>query len=106
MPDSPHPNRIEFRVLPALVVATEFATGVRLAEPLRLEPILSEKPPAIRICDESLDIDVFAATCAELNVELRSQLDMLWTEYALENDDALSLPAQTLKRRLLALVKS
>jgi len=106
MPDTPHPNRIEIRVLPALVVGTEFVAGVPLAEPLRLELLVSEKPPTIRVRNETLDIDVFAATSEELAVALRSQVDMLWTEYALENDDALSLPAQTLKRRLLALVKS
>jgi len=97
-------SRIEELDLSPFVI-TDFVTGVPLAEPLRLDPILSEDQQIIRLQNEALDIDVFAPTRGELLNELRSQLDMLWIEYAQEQDAALSAPAQSLKRRLLSLVK-
>jgi hypothetical protein len=109
--DDGHPRRIvevsrieELDLSPFVIV--EFANGIPLAEPLRLDPILSEDQQLIRLQNDTLDIDVFAHTRGELLVELRSQLEMLWVEYAQEHDDALSAPAQALKRRLLELVKS
>ncbi len=108
--DDGHPRRIvevsrieELDLSPFVV--TDFVAGIPLAEPLRLDPVLSEDQQLIRLQNELLDIDVFAPTRGELLNELRSQLDMLWVEYAQEHDDALSAPAQSLKRRLLALVK-
>lgn len=109
--DDGHPRRIvevsrieELDLSPFVV--TDLASGIPLVEPLRLDPILSEDQQLIRLHDDALDIDVFAATRGELLAELRGQLDMLWIEYAQEKDAALSLPAQALKNRLLALVKS
>ena len=97
-------TRIEELDLSPFVI-TEMSSGVPLAQPLRLAPFLSDDQQSIQLQDEALDIDVFAATRTELLAELRGQLDMLWTEYAQEEDESLSAPAQTLKRRLLALVK-
>ena len=45
---------------------------------------------------------VFAKTRAELLLEARNQLLMLWSEYAREADEALSDPALKVKRQLLA----
>jgi hypothetical protein len=97
-------SRIEELDLSPFVV-TEIVPGVPLASALRLAPYLSEDQQSIQLADEALDIDVFAPTRSELLGELRGQLEMLWHEYALEDDAALSPPAQALKRRLLALVK-
>jgi hypothetical protein len=96
-------SRIEELDLSPFVVA-EMSSGVPLAQPLRLVPFLSDDQQSIQLENEELDIDVFAATRTELLAELRSQLDMLWTEYAQENDESLSEPAQALKSRLLKLV--
>jgi hypothetical protein len=97
-------TRIEELDLSPFVI-TEISSGAPLAQPLRLAPFISEDQQSIQLHHEDLDIDVFAATRTELLKELRGQLDMLWTEYALEDDKNLSAPAQTLKKRLLALVK-
>ena len=108
--DDGHPLRIvevsrieEVDLSPFMV--TELVAGQSLITPLRLEPILSDDQQLLRLEDQELDIDVFAATRAELLHELRGQLEMLWTEFALEADTALSAPARKLKARLLSLVK-
>ena len=44
---------------------------------------------------------MFAPTRQELAAEVREQIAMLWTEYALEDDAALSKPALRLKAALL-----
>lgn len=98
-------SRIEELDLSPFVIA-EFAPGVPFREPLRLDPMLSEDQQLIRLENPALDIDVFAPTRAGLLNELRSQLEMLWHEYAQEQDEALSGPAQALKRRLLALAEN
>jgi len=46
-------------------------------------------------------LDVFAPTRAELLLELKSQLKMLWLEYAQASDDVLSEPALRVKNQLL-----
>ena len=51
-----------------------------------------------------LDIDVYAPTRGELLTELRAQLAMLWQEFGLEDDSALSEPARQLKWKLRQLV--
>ena len=84
-------------------VVTEFMPKVPLTAPLRLEPFLSDDEQLLRLAHEELDIDVFAPTRGELLNELREQLAMLWTEYALEEDENLSDPARQLKARLLKL---
>ena len=95
-------SRIEELDLSPFVV-TEFVPNVPLLEPLRLEPILTEDQQLLRLQNEELDIDVFAPTRTELLHELRGQIAMLWQEFALEDDEALSAPAQALKQRLLSL---
>jgi hypothetical protein len=98
-------SRIEDLDLSPFVV-TEIVPGEALERPLRLEPILSDDQQLIRLENTELDIDVFAATRAELLHELRGQLEMLWREFVTEDDSALSAPAQALKRRWLGLLKS
>lgn len=105
-----HPRKIvevtrieELDLSPFVIV--EMSSGAPLAQPLRLYPFLSEDQQSIQLYNEDLDIDVFAATRTELLKELRGQLEMLWNEYALEDDKNLSEPAQSLKKRLLELVK-
>jgi hypothetical protein len=82
-------------------------SGFRLKfrSPLLLEPFLSESQQLICLEKEELDIDVFAATRAELWDGLRSQLAVLWREYALEADENLSAPALMLKARLHAAIE-
>jgi hypothetical protein len=91
--------RVEEMDMSPLVVR-EFAPGVVLREPLSLTPMQSEDGELLRLEYGPLDIDVFAATRSELQEELREQLAMLWTEFALEDDEKLSGPAVELKKRL------
>lgn len=95
-------SRIEELDLSPFVIR-EIVPSVSLATPLRLAPFLSEDEQLLQLVHEELDIDVFAPTRAELWMELREQLGMLWHEFAMEEDDHLSEPAQVLKARLLQL---
>ena len=95
-------SRIEELDLSPFVV-TEFAPGVALRQPLRLDPFLSDDEQLLHLQDPELDIDVFAPTRAELLSELREQLAMLWTEYAREEDARLSNAARQLKQTLVTL---
>ena len=52
--------------------------------------------------DESIALDVYAPTVPELEAEAKSEIAFLWREYALADDDTLSLDALALKRTLLA----
>jgi hypothetical protein len=97
-------SRIEELDLSPFVV-TELATGVSLAQALRLEPFLSDDEQWLRVAEPQLDIDVFAHTRTELWNELREQLAMLWQEFGSEDDDSLSLPALELKQKLNQLVR-
>lgn len=51
---------------------------------------------------DSIGLDVFASTKAELAAEIPKQLAMLWKEYALADDSELTESAQKVKRNLLA----
>jgi len=108
--DDGHPKRIvevsrieELDLSPFVV--NELVAGVALAQPLRLDPFLSDDQQLLRLQDENLDIDVFAHTRGELLQELRDQLAMLWEEYAQEQDEALSEPARALKYAVLSRLK-
>jgi len=74
---------------------------IRMREPLTLVPRLSESQQLIYLEHEPLDISVFAPTRAELLAELKEQVLVLWEEYAAEDDAVLSVPARSLKQRLL-----
>lgn len=107
--DAGHPVKIveveEIRELDlSPFVITEISTGTRQLKspaPLNLQPFLSENEQLLCLRHESLGVDVFAATRPELFDELKEQLFMLWTEFAQEDDDALSSPARHLKQALL-----
>ena len=51
---------------------------------------------------ESIGLDAFASTKAELASEVSKQLEMLWKEYALADDSELTESARKVKRNLLA----
>jgi hypothetical protein len=88
------------------IVITEFAPGVVLHQPLRLEPFLSDDEQLLRLQYSELDIDVFAPTRTELLGELREQLAMLWSEYAREEDSALSTASRQLKQTLVTFAQA
>ena len=69
--------------------------------PLKFVPMLDESSQYICLRDDSLGIEVFAETRQKVAVELDEQIAMLWSEYALANDDSLDEIAQGLKQRLL-----
>lgn len=98
-------SRIEDLDLSPFVVA-EFAPGVVLHQPLRLEPFLSDDEQLLRLQYSELDIDVFAPTRTELLGELREQLAMLWSEYAREEDSALSTASRQLKQTLVTFAQA
>jgi len=89
-------NEIEIRAIPL--------DGVRIvATPaLRLAPELDETEPLIILTDLDLGIDCYAATREALIEELRAQLAMLWSEYALAEDEGLTEGARRLKVNLRA----
>jgi hypothetical protein len=68
---------------------------------VELVPILSEDEQLLCMGHEPWSLDVFAATRAELLVEVKNQLLMLWKEYAKAPDESLSVPALRVKRQLL-----
>lgn len=74
---------------------------IRARVPLALTPTLSESEQLLCLEHAAWDLDVFAPTRQELAAEVREQIAMLWTEYALEDDAALSKPALRLKAALL-----
>lgn len=69
---------------------------------LSLEPTLDDSKQLLCIEHERLALDVFASTREALLAELNEQIAMLWTEYALAENDALDSVARQLKQELLA----
>ncbi len=69
---------------------------------VNFSPALTDDEQFLSLEHSPWSLDVFATTRAELFVELKEQLLMLWREYAHERDEALSEPALSIKRRLLA----
>jgi predicted HicB family RNase H-like nuclease len=70
--------------------------------PISLLPVLTDDEQFLCLEHASWSLDVFATTRAELLAELKEQMLMLWQEYACEQDEALSEPAQQVKQQLLA----
>ena len=71
-----------------------------MLKPLKLMPELDESQQYLCLRDDRLGIDVFAMDRKKLHDELLEQLSVLWKEYALEPDDALSSDALALKNHL------
>lgn len=69
--------------------------------PLCFEPVLDDSEQLIVVEDPSLSLHVFAQTREQLEIELAEQIDMLWAEYATEEDDKLTDDAKLLKAELL-----
>lgn len=69
-------------------------------ETLELAPVLSEDEQLVCLIHEPWSLDVFAPTRAELLIEAKEQLAMMWKEYVQVSDDMLSEPAQRVKRQL------
>lgn len=85
-------------------VVDEVAVGdlrLRARRPVSLTPTLSESEQLLCLEHVPWDLDVFAQTRQELAVELREQIAMLWSEYAMEDDDVLAEPARQLKASLI-----
>lgn len=74
---------------------------ISFVQPREFVPVRSEDESLWLIEDPELGVNVYGADRDELFAELTSQLRMLWEEYALERDDALTASALALKRRLL-----
>jgi len=75
---------------------------LRFRTPLTLALSLDESEQLLCIENEDWGLNVFADSREQLWQELREQMEMLWLEYAREDDDQLSAPALALKQRLLA----
>lgn len=97
----------ELDLSPFTLSAFAGENGLRLAfrQPLTLEPSMDESEQLITLEYPALGIDVFAPTREEVEDELRSNILMLWQEYAQEADDRLSPKAQRLKISLLGAIE-
>jgi hypothetical protein len=103
--DDGHPRKIveveeirEVDLSPFVVDVIPVGSGsIRARTAVSLTPTLSESEQLLCLEHAAWDLDVFAPTRQELVAELREQLAMLWTEYALEDDAVLSEPALRLK---------
>jgi hypothetical protein len=85
-------------------IISEIACGeclLQFREPLTLSPEPTETKQYLILRHDDLDIDVIALTREELLNELHEQIDVLWREYAKEEDARLTPAALVLKRRLL-----
>lgn len=74
---------------------------LRAQSPIALTPTLSESEQLLCLEHAPWNLDVFAHTRQELAAELREQIAMLWTEYAMDDDANLAEPARRLKASLL-----
>ncbi len=76
--------------------------SIRPRSAVSLTPTLSESEQLLCLERPAWDLDVFAPTRQELVAELREQLAMLWTEYAMEDDALLAEPALRLKAAIVS----
>jgi len=108
--DDGHPDRIDEVEQIRELDLSPFVLGEIEGHDFRLRPrgafsvlpSLTEDEQHLCLEHKPWSLDVFATTRAELFTELKEQMLMLWLEYAREPDDALSEPAQRVKRQLLA----
>lgn len=73
---------------------------LRFRKPFMLEPELDETKQLICLQEPNLGIDIYAFTRDELDEVLSAEIDALWRNYAMEEDDKLTPQAQELKRNL------
>jgi hypothetical protein len=109
MDDEGHPKRIDEVEQIRDLDLSPFVLGEIDGRDFRLRPrgafsflpALTDDEQFLSLEHSPWSLDVFATTRAELFAELKEQLLMLWREYAREQDDALSEPAQRIKQQLL-----
>jgi hypothetical protein len=75
---------------------------LKASQTISLEPALDDTKQLLCIEHGILALDVFAPTREALLAELNEQIAMLWSEYALAEDDTLDNVARQLKQALLA----
>jgi len=108
--DDGHPTKIvevgeirELDLSPFVITEIPGIQGkLKAAQPVTLQPQLSQNEQLLCLQHDAWGLDVFAPTRSELFDELKEQMLMLWSEYAREADDALSEPALLVKKALLA----
>ena len=93
LPDFNEPITLEFSVN---------GTAMRPRQSARLSPTFGSEGGMLTARLDKIGLDAFAATRRELADEVRSQLAMLWTEYATADDSELTESAMKVKRNLLA----
>lgn len=74
---------------------------IRAKEPLLVTPFMSEDEQLLCLDYEAWDLMVYAPTRQELMQELQDHMEMLWLEFATEDDEKLDASARDLKHRLL-----
>jgi hypothetical protein len=96
-------NDIRDLDLSPLVIDTIHHAGrsLKAMTPLTLEPTTDETKQLLCLEHAELGIDVYAPTREVLVAELNEQIAMLWSEYALADDDCLDAVAVRLKQTLL-----
>lgn len=110
MNDDAHPKRIDeveqirdLDLSPFVLSEIEWRTfRLKPTNPISLLPVLTDDEQFLCLEHAPWSLDVFATNRAELLAELKEQMLMLWQEYAREQDDVLSEPAQQVKQQLLA----
>jgi hypothetical protein len=92
---------VELDLSPIEIVGVEYQ-GLHLrAHPLlSLEVVTDESKQLLCVQDMALGLNAFAGTRDALLQEIWEQVAMLWTEYALANDDELDGPTLELKHAL------
>ena len=93
MPDFDDPITLEFSVN---------GKSMRPKQSARMSPTFGSEGGMLTARLDNIGLDAFAATRRELADEVRSQLAVLWTEYAMADDSDLTESAQKVKRNLLA----
>ena len=78
---------------------------LEIVPPLVLQPTMDDSEQLLCVLDEPLGVDAFAITREALFSEIAEQLDMLWQEYALAEDDALDAVAIQRKYALQSRMK-
>lgn len=78
---------------------------LKLKQPLDFVPMLDDSVQLLTLCVEELGIDIFAYTRDELIEDLKSELVLLWQEYACANDDDLTDGATAMKAKLLSILE-
>lgn len=86
------------------ITITNFISGahhLKAKEPLVFEVLYDEDAELYFLRDNPLGIQLSAGNHSELLNDIFEELDVLWRNYALEEDDKLTPAARELKRDLL-----